>query len=67
MIQNRLTLLTCYFFEYALYEKVVFMVEETKFDFKDFNEICNMLNTITSMDVQLIDKDGNPIFQLINT
>ena len=41
------------------------MTKKTNFNLSDFNEICRMLNTITNLDTQLIDKDGTPIFQLI--
>ncbi len=41
------------------------MIEKTEFDFNNFNEICNTLNTITNIDIQLFDADGNPIFQLV--
>jgi two-component system response regulator YesN len=42
------------------------MLEKSEFDFNDFNKICNLLNTITKMDVRLIDKDGNARLQLVN-
>lgn len=41
------------------------MAEKIEFDFNNYNEICNILNTITHMDVQLIDKHRNTIFQLV--
>ena len=41
------------------------MMGKVEFDFKDYKEICNMLNTITRLDVQLIDTDGNTIFKLV--
>lgn len=41
------------------------MTKKTNFDLSDYNEICRMLNTITSLDVHLIDKDGILIFQLV--
>ena len=41
------------------------MTKKTNFNLSDFNEICRMLNTITNLDTQLIDKDGIPIFQLV--
>lgn len=41
------------------------MVEKIEFNLNDFKEICNMLNNITRLDVELLDKDGNSIFQLI--
>ena len=42
------------------------MIAETKSYFNNFDEICSILNTITHLDVHLIDKDGNSIFQLVN-
>src|SRR4051812_30038089 len=42
------------------------MLEKSECDFNDFNKICNLLNTITKMDVRLIDKDGNARLQLVN-
>lgn len=32
----------------------------------DFNKICTIVNTITKMDVRLIDEDGDAILQLVN-
>lgn len=33
----------------------------------NFNEICNLLNVITQIDVQFIDENGNFILQLVNS
>lgn len=41
------------------------MSEKSEFNFSDFNEICNILNNITNIDVQLINENGNPIFKLV--
>ena len=42
------------------------MEEKSKFNFNGFNKICHILNTITKMDVRLIDKNGNAILQIVN-
>jgi two-component system, response regulator YesN len=47
-------------------EKDDFMTEKLQVDLKDFNKICNILSTITKMDVRLIDRIGKAAFQLVN-
>ena len=42
------------------------MVEKSGFHFKNFHKICHILNTLTKMDVRLIDKEGNALLQLVN-
>ncbi|GAA0181381.1 AraC family transcriptional regulator [Clostridium sediminicola] len=42
------------------------MIEKMKFNFNDLLKTCNTLSAVTKMDVRLIDKDGNPILQLVN-
>jgi two-component system, response regulator YesN len=41
-------------------------MEEDKIDINGFNKKCMILNTVTKMDVRLIDKDGNAVLQLVN-
>ncbi|WP_251527504.1 helix-turn-helix domain-containing protein [Metabacillus litoralis] len=42
------------------------MEEKDKFDYSGFHKKCMILNTVTKMDVRLIDKDGNAVLQLVN-
>ena len=42
------------------------MVEKSVFHFNDFHKICHILNTLTKMDVRLLDKEGNALLQLVN-
>lgn len=42
------------------------MVEKSERDFHDFYKICNLINTITKMDVRLIDEKGDAVLQLVN-
>lgn len=42
------------------------MLRKSTFDFNDFHKICHMLNTITKMDVRLIDQDGNATLQMVD-
>ena len=42
------------------------MKEKDKFDFSGFHKKCIILNTVTKMDVMLIDKDGNAVLKLVN-
>lgn len=41
------------------------MIEKIEFYIDDLHKICNILNTITKMDVRFIDTDGHPILQLV--
>lgn len=41
------------------------MTESSDFDFKDSKEICKILNTVTRLDIQLLDNGGKPIFQIV--
>lgn len=36
------------------------------FEINDFDKICHILNTITKIDIRLIDQDGNAILQIVN-
>lgn len=42
------------------------MVKKSVFHFNDFHKICHILNTLTKMDVRLLDKEGNALLQLVN-
>lgn len=41
------------------------MLKNKAFHFNDFNKICNILNSVTKMDIRLIDKDGQTLLQLV--
>ncbi|RBW70063.1 helix-turn-helix domain-containing protein [Bacillus taeanensis] len=42
------------------------MAEKLQVDLKDFNKICNILSTITKMDVRLINRDGKAVLQIVS-
>lgn len=41
------------------------MLEETESHLNDFNKICNLLNSVTKLDVRLMDEDGQHLLQLV--
>lgn len=42
------------------------MIDKSEFCFNDFLKTCNILNTVTKMDVIFIDRDGDTIINLNN-
>ena len=38
------------------------MSEESIVDFNDYNKVCHILNTVTKLDVRLIDQKGMLFF-----
>jgi AraC-like DNA-binding protein len=42
------------------------MLEESILYLNDFNKVCHILNTVTKIDIRLINQDGNAALQIVN-